>query len=69
MLNHYLKDADESISSKVLPTICTLVSKFPDVKKTELLESLIHKKIEAIKGMKNGRDCLVTILEQLFDMF
>lgn len=45
------------------------MSKFPDVKKTELLESLIHKKIEAIKELKNGRDSMVTMLEQLFDMF
>lgn len=69
VLNHFLLDTDENISQKVLPTICTLVSKFPDVKKTELLESLIHKKIEAIKELKNGRDSMVTMLEQLFDMF
>lgn len=30
VLNHYLKDTDEKISQKVLPTICSLISKFPD---------------------------------------
>lgn len=33
VLNHFLKDSDD-ISSKVLPTICSLVSKFPDEEKT-----------------------------------
>jgi len=46
ILNQYLKDSDESICQKVLPTICNLVSKFPDDKKLELLDSLIKSKIE-----------------------
>lgn len=62
VLNHYLKDSEE-ISSKVLPTICKLVSKFPDSEKTELLDNLIRTKIESIKSMKNGRDNMVAMLE------
>ena len=69
MLNQYLKDSDESITQKVLPTICDLVSKFDDEKKQSLLDTLIKPKIEAIKAMKNGRDGLVTMLEKLFSMF
>ena len=42
VLNHYLKDTDEKISSKVLPTICSLVSKFPDSEKAGLLDNLIR---------------------------
>jgi len=53
----------------VLPTICTLVSKFPDEEKTDLLDNLIRTKIEAIKTMKNGRDNMIKMLEHLFDMF
>ena len=68
VLNHYLIDTEE-ISSKVLPTLCKLVSKFPDEEKTELLDNLIRRKIEAIKTMKNGRDSMISMLEQLFDMF
>lgn len=68
VLNHYLKDSEE-ISSKVLPHICKLVSKFPDSDKTDLLDNLIRTKIESIKSMKNGRDNMVTMLEQLFEMF
>jgi hypothetical protein len=49
VLNQYLKDSDDSICQKVLPTICDLVAKFDDEKKTELLDSLIKPKIEAIK--------------------
>jgi hypothetical protein len=30
---------------------------------------LIRTKIESIKSMKNGRDNMVTMLEQLFEMF
>lgn len=63
VLNHFLKDNDETISQKVLPTLCTLVSKFPDDKKHELLDSLIKQKIEAIKSLKNRRDSMVLILE------
>ena len=48
VLNHFLKDTDE-ISTKVLPTICALVSKFPEEKKMSLLNELIKTKIEAIK--------------------
>ena len=33
VLNNYLNDTDE-ISTKVLPIICKLVSKFPDLEKT-----------------------------------
>jgi hypothetical protein len=62
VVNHYLKDSEE-ISSKVLPTICKLVSKFPDSEKTELLDNLIRTKIESIKSMKNGRDNMVAMLE------
>lgn len=69
LLNHFLKDGEEKISSLVLPTLCTLVSKFSETKKQELLESLIKQKIEAIKQMKNGRDNLIRMLEQLFEMF
>jgi len=47
VLNHYLKDSEE-ISSKVLPTICKLVSKFPEGEKTDLLENLLRTKIESI---------------------
>ena len=68
VLNHFLKDAEE-ISSKVLPTICKLISKFPENEKTDLLDSLVRTKIESIKTMKNGRDTMVKMLEQLFDMF
>lgn len=68
VLNHFLKDSDE-ISTKVLPTICKLVSKFPDEDKTRLLDNLIRTKIESIKTMKNGRDNMIKMLEQLFDMF
>ena len=68
VFNRYYKDS-EDISQKVLPTMCKLVSKFPDEEKMELLDSLIRTKIESIKGMKNGRDSLITMLEQLFDMF
>ena len=63
ILNHFLKDSDEKICQKVLPTICTLVSKFPEAKKTELLSTLIKTKIEDIKQMKNVRDGLITMLE------
>jgi hypothetical protein len=45
------------------------VSKFPDDEKLDLLENLIKPKINAIKSMKNGRDTLVGMLEQLFEMF
>lgn len=69
VLNHFLKDPDEKISQKVLPAICPLISKFGDSKKTELLDSLIKTKIESIKQMKNVRDGLITMLEQLFQMF
>ena len=62
VLNHYLKDTDD-ISSKVLPTICKLVSKFPDEEKTELLDNLIRTKIESINEMKNGRDNMIAMLE------
>lgn len=62
VLNHFLKDT-EDISSKVLPQICKLVSKFPDQDKSELLDSLIRTKIESIKSMKNGRDNMITMLE------
>ena len=68
MLNHYLKDTEE-ISSKVLPTICKLVSKFPEEEKMDLLENLIKPKIETIKSLKNGRDNMVAMLEHLFTMF
>ena len=68
VLNHYLKDSDD-ISSKVLPTICKLVSKFPDNEKLEMLENLIKPKIETIKSLKNGRDNMVSMLEHLFEMF
>ena len=47
VLNHYLKDSEE-ISSKVLPTICKLVSKFPEAEKTDLLENLLRTKVESI---------------------
>ena len=46
ILNHYLKDTEEAICQRVLPTICKLVAKFPDEKKTELLNSMIKGKIE-----------------------
>ena len=69
VLNHFLKDSDESISQKVLPTLCTLVSKFPNAKKLELLDDLIKQKIEAIKSLKNRRDNMVQMLDQLFEMF
>lgn len=62
VFNRYYKDSDE-ISAKVLPTMCKLVSKFPNQEKAEMLESLIRTKIESIKSMKNGRDSLVTMLE------
>lgn len=62
VLNHYLKDTEE-ISSKVLPSICKLVSKFPEEEKMDLLENLIKPKIETIKALKNGRDTMVSILE------
>ena len=68
VLNHFLKDSEE-ISAKVLPHICKLISKFPDEEKTELLDSLIRTKIESIKTMKNGRDNMIKMLEQIFDMF
>lgn len=68
VLNHFLKDSEE-ISAKVLPTICKLISKFPEDEKTELLDNLVRTKIESIKTMKNGRDTMVKMLEQLFDMF
>jgi hypothetical protein len=68
VLDHYLKDSDE-ISSKVLPSICKLVSKFPEAEKMDLLENLIKPKIETIKALKNGRDTMITMLEQLFKMF
>lgn len=68
VLNHYLKDSEE-ISSRVLPTICKLVAKFPDDDKMDLLENLIKPKIETIKSLKNGRDNMVAMLEQLFEMF
>lgn len=68
VLNHFLKDSEE-ISSKVLPTICKLISKFPEEEKNELLDSLVRSKIESIKTMKNGRDTMVKMLEQLFEMF
>ena len=68
VLNHYLKDTEE-ISSKVLPTICKLVSKFPEEEKMDLLENLIKPKIETIKSLKNGRDNMVAMLEHLFTMF
>ena len=62
VLNHYLKDTDE-ISSKVLPYICKLISKFPEKERTVMLENLIKTKIESIKTMKNGRDSMVNMLE------
>ena len=62
VLNHYLKDTVE-IQAKVLPTLCKLISKFPDSEKQELLESLIKTKIEAIKNMKNVRDNMVKMME------
>ena len=62
VLDHYLQDTEE-ISRKVLPTICALVSKFPEKEKTELLDSLIRTKIDSIKSLKNGRDTLIVILE------
>ena len=62
-------DDTEDIQAKVLPTLCTLVSKFPEEDKSKLLDSLIRKKIEAIKGMKNARDNMIKMLEQLFEMF
>jgi len=62
VLNHYLKDVEE-VSSKVLPTLCKLVSKFPDSEKTVLLENLIRTKIESIKSLKNGRDSMISMLE------
>lgn len=68
VLNHFLKDSEE-ISAKVLPTICKLISKFPESEKTDLLDNLVRTKIESIKTMKNGRDTMVKMLEQLFDMF
>lgn len=68
VLNHFLRDSEE-ISAKVLPTICKLISKFPEEEKTELLDSLVRTKIESIKTMKNGRDTMVKMLEQLFEMF
>lgn len=46
VLNHYLKDTDEKISQRVLPTICCLISKFPEAEKTQLLDSLVRSKIE-----------------------
>ena len=61
VLNHYLIDTEE-ISSKVLPTLCKLVSKFPDEEKTELLDNLIRRKIEAIKTMKNESNCMIFII-------
>jgi hypothetical protein len=64
-----LQDNDQAIKAKVLPTICSLVSKFPDDKKLELLNSLIKPKIEEFKSMKNQRDSLITMLEQLFTIF
>lgn len=63
ILNHFLEDTDEKIRQKVLPTICTLVSKFPEAKKMELLGTLIKTKIEDIKQMKNVRDGLIVMLE------
>jgi hypothetical protein len=68
VLNHFLKDTEE-IQAKVLPTLCTLVSKFPEEEKTELLDSLIRNKIESIKTMKNARDNMIKMLEQLFEIF
>ena len=68
VLNHFLKDTEE-IQAKVLPTLCTLVSKFPEEEKTELLDSLIRAKIESIKSMKNARDNMIKMLEQLFEIF
>lgn len=53
----------------MLPTICKLISKFPEEEKTDLLDNLVRTKIESIKTMKNGRDTMVKMLEQLFDMF
>lgn len=47
----------------MLPTICKLISKFPEEEKTELLDSLVRTKIESIKTMKNGRDTMVKMLE------
>jgi len=69
LMNHFLKDGEDKVSALVLPTLCTLVSKFSDAKKQELLETLIKQKIESIKNLKNGRDNLVRMLEQLFEMF
>ena len=62
MLNHYLKDSEE-ISAKVLPTICKLVSKFPETEKIDLLENLIKPKVDSIKSLKNGRDTMITMIE------
>lgn len=39
------------------------MAKFGEVKKSELLDSLIKTKIENIKEMKNVRDGLITMLE------
>mmetsp|Transcript_39605 Transcript_39605/g.60606 ORF Transcript_39605/g.60606 Transcript_39605/m.60606 type:complete len:112 (-) Transcript_39605:1384-1719(-) len=47
VVNHYLNDSEE-ISSKVIPHICHLVSKFPDEQRSELLDTLIRSKIEQI---------------------
>jgi predicted small secreted protein len=55
VLNHFLKDTDE-ISTKVLPTICALVSKFPEetlvseVNKKENLVLTIFKQTKNFKG-------------------
>lgn len=62
VLNHFLEDT-EDIQAKVLPTLCTLVSKFPAEDKAKLLDSLIRNKIEAIKSMKNARDNMIKMLE------
>ena len=63
VLEHLLNDKEDKINQLVLPTICSLVKKFDDQKKLELLESLIKPKIAQIKALKNGRDSLITVLE------
>jgi hypothetical protein len=49
--------------------MCSLISKFPSDEKNLLLDSLIKERIESIKSMKNVRDNMITMLEQLFDIF
>lgn len=62
LLNHFLQDTDD-IQAKVLPTMCSLISKFPGDEKNQLLETLIKEKIESIKNMKNVRDNMIKMFE------